>query len=283
VLAASQRDPAQLPLYEEAMRLYRELDDQRGMAVVRNALALSYKDQGEFERAEQLFSESAASWLALGDGLMRARALSNLASVNRLQRRTALALERHQEALSLFRDYADESGVAWALRHQADIARDCRDAALAESLYLQSHAAFEALGDAWSAGSLLVDLGTLALEQRDTATGLSRLRQAADAFQQLGGRKRGLARVLEGFALAASLDGDAARAICLAGAAAGLRTSMGTPLTPAEQRQVTSGLEHAHASLSPAERSQAWSRGWTMTIDEAVAFGVNAGPEGGDG
>ena len=136
---------------------------------------------------------------------------------------------------------------------------------------------FRNLGDAWSAGSLLTDLGGLALSHGEASRGVDFFRQATDAFQQHGGHRRGLARVLEGFALAASLDGDAQRAIRLAGAAAALRNALGTPLTPAEQQQVASGLEIAHAQLSPAARSQAWSEGWTMTLDQAIEFGLNAG------
>ena len=96
---------------------------------------------------------------------------------------------------------------AWSLRHQGDIARERHDQALAESLYLQSLEAFRALGDSWSAGSLLTDLGNLALSIGETAKGVEHFRRAVETFQQFGGHKRGLARVLDGLALAASLDG----------------------------------------------------------------------------
>ena len=62
-----------------------------------------------------------------------------------------------------------------------------------------------------------------------------------EACQQLGGQKRGLARALEGFALAAAHTGDARRAITLAGAAEALRNTIGARLTPAEQRQSQRG------------------------------------------
>jgi predicted ATPase len=277
VLAAGQRDyGAQLPLFTESVQIYRELGDRQGTAIVLNAVALLHKDQGDLAEARRLFEESCAVWLELGDSLMRARSLSNLASIVKEQGDFDLALERHAEALVLFRQLDDKAGVAWSLRHQGDIARDRHDAALAESLYLESFAAFNELGDCWSAGSLLVDLGTLALDSGETDAGLDRFRQAAEAFRQLGGHKRGLARVLEGFALAASLEGNAQRAIRLAGAAAALRNAIGTPLTPAEQRQVTSSLERAHAALSPAVRSQAWSEGWTMTMEQAIEYGMTA-------
>jgi predicted ATPase/serine/threonine protein kinase len=277
-LAAGQRDYRhQMPLFQESLQIYREQGDRQGMGIAMNAIAIALKDQGDVAEARRIFEEISLIWMDLGDNLLHARALSNLASILKEQGDIVAALARYDEALGIFRQLGDDQGVAWTLRHQGDIARDQCDFELGESLYLQSLAVFRNLADEWSAGSLLTDLGGLALSHGEVSRGIDFFRQATDAFQQHGGHRRGLARVLEGFALAASLDGDAQRAIRLAGAAAALRNALGTPLTPAEQRQVTSGLEIAHAQLSPAARSQAWGEGWTMTLDQAIEFGLNAG------
>jgi predicted ATPase len=277
-LAAGQRDyRSQMPLFHESLQIHRDLGDRQGMGVAMNAIAIALKDQGDVAEARRLFEEISLIWMDLGDNLLHARALSNLASILKEQGDIVGALSRYDEALGIFRQLGDGQGIAWSLRHQGDIARDQQDFELAESLYLQSFAGFRDLGDAWSAGSLLTDLGGLALSRGEVAKGVDFYRRANDAFQLHGGHRRGLARVLEGFALAASLDGDAQRAIRLAGAAAALRNALGTPLTAAEQQQVTSGLELAHAKLSPAARSQAWSEGWTMSLDQAIEYGLSAG------
>src|SRR6185369_15840654 len=77
---------------------------------------------------------------------------------------------------------------------------------------LQSLAVFRNLADAWSAGSLLTDLGGLTLSHGELSRGIDFFRQATDAFQQHGGHRRGLARVLEGVALAPPPGGAAQRA-----------------------------------------------------------------------
>jgi predicted ATPase len=277
-LAAGQRDyRSEMPLFNESLQIYREHGDRQGMGIAMNAIAIALKDQGDVAEARRIFEEISLISMDLGDDLLHARALSNLASILKEQDDIVAALARYDEALGIFRQLGDDQGVAWTLRHQGDIARDQHDFELGEALYLQSLAVFRNLGDAWSAGSLLTDLGGLTLSRGEVSRGIDFFRQANDAFQQHGGHRRGLARVLEGFALAASLDGDAQRAIRLAGAAAALRNALGTPLTPTEQQQVTSGLEIAHAQLSPAARSQAWSEGWTMTLDQAIEFGLDAG------
>lgn len=215
-------------------------------------------------------------WVEIDDVPMRARTLSNLATILKETGEIDEALARHEESQALFQQLGDEVGVAWELRHQGDIARDRHDRARAESLYRQSLSAFQSMGDAWSTGSLLIDLGNLALSIGEVARGVDYLREAAEAFQHLGGHKRGLARVLEGLAVAASLEGDAGRAIRLAGAAAALRAASGTALTSTEQRLLTTGLEAANAALSADERSKAWSEGWSMPAERALAYGTGA-------
>ena len=277
VLAAVQRDyRAQRPFFDESLQIFRGLGDRRGAAVVSNALAVLCKQQGDLDQARRVFEETCELWRDLDDGPAHARALSNIANILKEQGDLDQALQRHEEALALFRRLGDEAGAAWSLRYLGDIAHDRHDSRLAELMYQQALAAFKAMDDAWGTGSLLIDLGCLALGSRETAKGLDLFRQAAEAFQQLGGYKRGLARVLEGFAHAAALTGNAARAIRLAGAAAALRKATGTPLTPTEQQRVVSGLEPAHAALSHVEQSRAWIEGWTMTLEQAIEYGMSA-------
>jgi predicted ATPase len=273
VLAALQRDyPASAPLYEEALGIYRQLGDDRGAAVACNALALLQRERADIDGARKLLEESCALSLAVGDRLMYARTLSNLANFIRDQGDLDLALARHGESLALFRQLGDESGVAWSLRYHGDIARERRALDEARTLYEQALDLFRRLEDAWSIGSVLTDLGSLALEATDTASAHDRFREAVETFAHTGGHTRGLARALEGFAVAAAQVGDPTRAIRLAGAAAALRNAVGTPLTPIEQRQLEAGLEQAHEALGQAEHSKAWIEGWTMTLDQAVDY-----------
>ncbi len=272
--AGAQRDHENgQALFGEALAIYRELGDKQGMAVALNALAVGHKDVGEFADARRLLEEASLLWLELGDRLMQARTVSNLAAITRDQGDLDAAHERYQEALELFQRLGDREGVAWSLRHLGDIARSRRNHAQAELFYLESLAVFEELTDAWSAGSVLTDLGTLALLEGDRTGGLERLKQAVAALRELGGHKRGLARVLEGFAFAASRNGNPRKAITLSAAAAALRNAIGAALTPWEQQQMAGGVEGTEA-LAASDRTRAWSEGWTMSLDEAIEFAL---------
>jgi predicted ATPase len=274
VLAAAQRDEDTLPLFDEALEISREHGDSHGMAAALNGLAVHKKGQGDLDEARRLFEESVGLFSAQSDGLMRARSLSNVASILKEQGDYDAALVRQEESLGLFQQFGDPNGIAWSLCHLGDIARDRGDAAEAESLYRQSHAAFQAQGDPWSAGGLLIDLGMLALAGGDVSKATGLFREAMDAYQQLGGHKRGLARALEGLALAAAHTGEAQRAIRLAGAAGALRNAVGARLTPAEQHQVTAGLERARAALTSPERTAMWNEGWSMPVDAAIEYAI---------
>ncbi len=275
VLGSGQRDfEATEQLFKESCEIYRSLGETRGVTIALNALANTRTHLGDHLGAQQLFEEAAALSEEIGDRLMLARALSNQASMLKEQRAYDEAQRRHQESMTLFRELGDETGVAWSLHHQADIARELGDRAQARMLYERALAGFESLADPWSAGTLRIDLASLALDEGNLASALERLREAVDDFRQLGGHKRGLARALEGYARAAAAQGRADRAMRLAGAAAALRRLVGTPLLATEQQLLLVHLQSAHDQLTASERSRVWMAGCTMTMEEAIEFAV---------
>lgn len=88
-------------------------------------------------------------------------------------------------------------------------------------------------------------------------------------FRDLG-HKRGIARVLECFAVSAAAQSRSQQALRLAGAAAALRQRIGTPLIPAEQSRLDRKLETARKMLTKPADLEAWSSGWEMSVEEAV-------------
>ena len=88
-------------------------------------------------------------------------------------------------------------------------------------------------------------------------------------FQDLG-HKRGIARVLECFAVSAAAQSRPEQSLRLAGAAAALRLRIGSPLIPAEQSRLEKQLESARNMLTNAAGLEAWSSGWEMSLEEAV-------------
>lgn len=270
VLAAEQGDyAAATKLVQESAELARTLGDKRSIAIALNAHAVNARDGGDAAGSRALFDESLVLWRELGDRAALARGLSNLANVVKLQRDFAKANVLYQECLTIFREVGDEPGYAWALNHKGDVCRDQGDPIEARNLYEQSLAAFRRIGDAWGIAGSLADLGTLAREEGQFAAADAALRESLQMFRRLE-HKRGIARVIEAFAGLAAARGEAAWALRLAGAAAALRQSMGSPLVAADQARLEWSLGPARKILSTEAARTAWLEGWVMPMERVV-------------
>jgi hypothetical protein len=119
----------------------------------------------------------------------------------------------------------------------------------------------------------LTDLGDIDCEQGNHLAGHTAFREAMELFAGLGHR-RGMARVLEGYACLALAEGHAARALTLAAAAAQLRRLISAPLHQAEQDKFDRWLAPAWKSLSEPEGTNAWAKGTAMSLDEAMQYSL---------
>jgi predicted ATPase len=279
VLAGAQGDYASAcTQVGESMGIARESQDQWGIAISLNALAVLTRDRGNISESRVLFDQSLAVWRELGDCAAVARALSNLANIVKLQGDYAHARSLYEECFSIFKELRDPAGMAWSLNHQGDVARSQGDPAGARALYQQSLAVFRELADPWGIAGSLADLGNLTRDQMDYAAAESHYRESIQIFQELG-YKRGIARLLECFASSAAIQSKPERSLRLAGAAAALRQVLGAPLPPVEQAQVEKSLEPAREALTNSAASAAWLEGWAMPVEKAVEDALGPGAD----
>ena len=270
VLADEQGDDAaSRSLLEESLAIARELQNPGDQAVALNALAIVTRDRGDLQMARMLFEQSVSLWRELEDPRGVARSLSNLANLVKLQGDYARARSLYEECQSLFRELGDRNGMAWSVNHQGDVAREQGDAPGARSLCERSLASFRELGDQWGIAASLADLGNLARDQRDFVRAQALHEESMRIFQELG-HKRGIARLLEAFAGAAIAQSRPERALRLAGAAASLRKTLGTPIPAAEQEKLERSLEPARRALSGESGAAAWMEGWEMPLAKAI-------------
>ena len=112
---------------EEALGIYRDLGDLRGVVGQLNNLGVSRRFMGDYEGARRWLEESVRTCRDLGDRGAIASALSNLADVLRRQGHYDDAREALVEALSLFAETGHALGQAWSLNHLGDVARASGD------------------------------------------------------------------------------------------------------------------------------------------------------------
>lgn len=254
---------------KQGLSLYEELDDEPGIAASLNALAISARDGGDIAAAQANFERSLACWRLLSDRSAVARCLHNLANVVRARGDYPRARWALGEATEIFEELGDRSGAAWSTNQLGDIARATGDTAGARLLYERALTIFRDAGDPWGSARSLADLGYIYFEQGSHSLANGAFREALQIFAAQGHR-RGIARVFEGYACLAVAEEQAKRALTLAAAATQLRKLISTPLSQAEQSPLDKTLHCARKALTESEVRNAWNRGSTMSLDEAI-------------
>jgi predicted ATPase len=274
-LMAAQRDfSAAFRMYREALDVYRELGDDKGIAAILNAMGANRLLCGDLEAADPWLQEGLCVYQKLGDRQGVARTLSNLAEVASAQGDGERARALFNEALSTFCELGDSAGAAWSLNHLGDVEFRQGDPAEAWRLYQQGADIFRALGDRWGMATTYADLGYVACRQREHEKARSLFVQALEALLDLG-HMRGTAKVFEGFACLAVLEENSERALTLAGAAAGLRSVLGSPARPDEKAVFERSLEPAWKHYDADGAKAIFARGSRMPVEEAIGYALD--------
>jgi predicted ATPase/DNA-binding SARP family transcriptional activator len=176
----------------EALTLYRELGDERGVAWSLLCLGAQEVEQGDYERAKQLF----------------------------------------EDALTLSRKTGDERTVGYALHNLGEVARIGGEYKRAKTRGMEALAVFREMDDEWCVARTLSWLGMVTVyksDDREAAAGF--LREGLALNREIGGWEW-TAYCLEGFASLVGAKAQGERAARLWGAAEALREEIGSPLQP---------------------------------------------------
>jgi two-component SAPR family response regulator len=251
---------------EAALRLYRELDDARGIAGALQVLGSVSREQGRYARAMELHEESLAVAEAMGDRWGVASAHSYLAFASWLQRDFARAAEEASIALAASRELGDIEGAAWALISLGTVARYQGEIERAVLLLTESRALSEGIGFregiAWSAEQL----GLLGAVDGDPAA-ITLLRRSLELHTELRDRWR-MSSVLEDLAAIALALGQERQAARLLGAAEAIRDAIGTVIAPCERPQHLQTLAAVRSALGEEQYAAARQQGLVATMDE---------------
>ncbi|HET7711355.1 MAG TPA: hypothetical protein VFL80_05445, partial [Thermoanaerobaculia bacterium] len=132
---------------------------------------------------------------------------------------------------------------------------------------------FRSLRDEWGAASCMADLGTVARYQGELERARTLYRDALVRFVELRHR-RGVARVLELFAVLAAQQGSAETALALGSAAERMRQEMGAISPFIDQHELSNWLQKASDAVDHLQADEARERGGAMSFRDAVEFAV---------
>jgi DNA-binding CsgD family transcriptional regulator len=135
----------------------------------------------------------------------------------------------------------------------------------------QSLALFQQVGYRNGVGDVLASLGALALDAGDQEAARGYLADGVALLYELGSRDD-LALALDSVAALTAARGEGTPALRLAGAAARILDEEFAVLPPLWAAQVGRTRALARHALGEAEAEMAWSTGWALSLDDAIAL-----------
>jgi predicted ATPase/DNA-binding winged helix-turn-helix (wHTH) protein len=256
-----------------------EQTQERGLAL--NAAGNMAYGQADYPAALALYEESLVINRKLGSRKGMACCLNNLANVANDQGDHAAARARHEEALAIERELGHRWGIAVSLSNLGNVAYQQDDYRAAGAWYEESLAIMRELGDQWGIALSLSSLGNVAYEQGDYRAAGARHEETLAIMSELGDRF-GIAYSLEVLAAVVAALSSSLRAARIWGAAERLRTEIGSPLPPSEQRRYDRRVAAARAALGDcAAFDRAWQQGRALTLEQAIELALKESVEGG--
>ncbi|RIQ20667.1 ATP-binding protein [Jiangella rhizosphaerae] len=256
---------------EQALALYRRLDDAAGAALTLRHLASIAREQGDYERSFQLHLDSLHLRQQLGDKAGIAWSRHYLGFVSWLRMDFERAREYSEAALAYFQQAGDGEGITWSQINLGVVALYEGDLATAERLLHQSLGRAQRLGFREGVGWSLNLLGVVARRQGRLERAIHLLDESLAEHQELGDKWRA-ASVLEALAAVAQEHDNTAYAAFLLGAAAAVRDTIGAPIPLCERPDTELTLAAVRDKLGDRAFAHAWGAGQATPL-HAVADG----------
>jgi adenylate cyclase len=259
---------------EQARAGFQEARDQSGVAEVLKIAGTLAAMQGDYELARARYEESLAVWREMEDKPNIANLLNNLGIVARFQGDYGLARSIHEEALTIRWDVGDKWAIAKSLNNLGYVALDQEDLETARTQLEVAVNLQREIGDRWEIANALHSLGSVTRAQGDYAATRTVYEESLAISRELGD-KRLIAYLLEDMGGLAALEGEAERALRLAGAAEVLREAIGAPLSPSERDRLHPMLRPAHEALGE-EAASVLATGRVMSMEQAIEEALRA-------
>jgi tetratricopeptide (TPR) repeat protein len=175
-----------LPVFQEALAIYRGNDFKRDHAFVLGYIARIYVRKGDVDQALKLHQEELEVYENLGDKRSRAITLGDIARIYVSKGDVDQALKLHEEMLQVFESLGDKRSRAVTLGDIARIYVDKGDVDQALKLHEERLQVFESLGDLDGLANTLWMLAQINLQRKERQTAFDRLAKSYAILLKLG-------------------------------------------------------------------------------------------------
>jgi len=259
----------------QAQELFQQLSDQRGEIDAR----LVYCDlsryagklghlQTQIEAALQMAERiSYVTGMAKGKQLLAVYLVYTTGE-------SGAGIQHELESVALWRELESPFELATALNLLGADLTEIHEYAAAKQALLECRDIYQSLGYQRGVALAMHNLGCGAQEQGEYTQARELLCEALRIRHHLGLR-RGYAYSFEQLAQVDEREGRYERAVQLLAAAETLRVRLGAPLEQIEQKENVEALTRARARLGDIAYELAWSKGATMTAEQAIALALS--------
>ncbi|MCS7224303.1 MAG: tetratricopeptide repeat protein [Armatimonadetes bacterium] len=264
--------------YERALEVQRERKNDRGIATALNNLGLIAFEQGDFETALKFYQEALQIQRKIGHRGWQATTLNNLGLVAFEIGRLDEALRYHEESLAIRKELGDRAGTAMSYCNLGDV-------------WLQKDGDIEKAESFYKESLILRrDLG----DKMGVALSLHRLgcleliRDNWDDAEKLLAEclsifyslemKEGIAIALEALAQLFCRQGNGVDAVLLLGAATALREQIGIPLLPSQRPLIDSCTSRLKEGLGTERFQEIFEQGKRQPLEEVVRIALRTTP-----
>jgi predicted ATPase len=263
-----------LQCVQQAQQLFQQLGDQRGEINARlkycNLAALAGKDTNIQAQAEEALRM--AEQISYTAGIAKARGI--LGSIFYDVNIPEAALQYHLPNVALWRELESPFELAIALTNLGVALLEIHEYAAARLAFEECRDIHQSLGYQRGVATDIHNLGETAHRMGDYVRARALLCESLRIRHHLG-LPRGYPYSFELLAQVNDSEGRYEQAVQLLAAADTLRNRIGAPLEQVAQKHVTAALARARARLGDVAVELAWSKGATMTTEQAIALALS--------
>ncbi len=175
--------------WEEALPLWRKLDDKKPQATITMGIGNAYSDLGDKQQALKFYNQALLLSQELRDKDRQAVTLNNIGNAYSDLGDKQQALNSYNQALLLYRELNNKRGEAITLNNIGGVYSDLGDKQQALKFYNQSLILYRKVGDKSGEATTLNNIGNTYNDLGDKQQALKFYNQALPLFQEIRDKK----------------------------------------------------------------------------------------------
>ena len=264
-------------LVNEAITLFRELDERWGLAWALCYMSMALRDLEDFALASSVIDESVALWRDLGNQVGLGFAIRTGGHIAMRKGDYELAQRAFADSVAIMRKLGNKESLAQMLL-QLGQATLCLDDRIQAKIYFQEGVdLFRESGNKWWQADCLYCFWLLAQLEGDYKQSKILLEQSLELARQIGPIWQ-RANTLMGLAGVAAANGQAQKAARLLGAADTQLEAAASYWDAAERQCIRRAVASAVAQLGETAFAAARAEGRAMTFEQAADYALESEP-----